>query len=386
MKASLSLPCPEEGGSRISHRSVYYVCDNCVLTNSNLPSAGPCISRGSCPLRPDAQTLGQCAAESGGRRRYRDSGSFHCSDFRFGIALAAGDDCAGVAHASPWRRRAAGNETHHRFLAAAPRFVGEKLRGILFRRSADLADHDDRLGRLVGQEHLQNLNEFGALHRIAADAHGSGLTETGARGWIDRLIGKGAGARHDSDLAGRENISRHNADLAFPRRHHAWAVRADETRRRSGQGALDTYHVQHRDPLGDADNERNLRLNRFANGVCSPSRRHIDHTGIAIRLRLRLGNRIEDRQPEMRDTALSRRSPANHLRAVSDGLIGMERTVLAGEALTNHSGVLVDEDGHPLSPPAWLRRFVGWAKSRAPRAAIALGVQAILPTRRPGRM
>src|SRR3984893_8745164 len=32
MKASLNLPCPEEGGSRISHRSVYYVCDNCVLT------------------------------------------------------------------------------------------------------------------------------------------------------------------------------------------------------------------------------------------------------------------------------------------------------------------------------------------------------------------
>ena len=94
----------------------------------------------------------------------------------------------------------------------------------------------------------------------------------------------------------------------------------------------------------------NLRLDRFANRVCSSGRRHIDHAGIAIRFRLGLGNRIEDRQPEMRAAALSRRSPANHLRAVSDGLIGMERAVLAGEALTNHSGVLVDEDRHSSKP------------------------------------
>ena len=58
----------------------------------------------------------------------------------------------------------------HRLLAAAPGFVDEELGGVFLGRAADLADHDDRLGRLVGQEHLQHIDELGALHRIAADA------------------------------------------------------------------------------------------------------------------------------------------------------------------------------------------------------------------------
>src|SRR5450631_4456740 len=40
------------------------------------------------------------------------------------------------------------------------------------------------------------------------------------------------------------------------------------------------------------------------------------------------------------------RGAAHHLGAVLDGLLGMEGAVLAGEALADDLGILVDEDGH----------------------------------------
>src|SRR5262249_6685204 len=94
-----------------------------------------------------------------------------------------------MTHAAAGRRGAAGDEADHGFLAAAPRLIREELRGVLLGGTADLADHDDRLGRLVGEQHLQHLDELGALHRIAADADGGGLPEPLAGGLVDRLVG-----------------------------------------------------------------------------------------------------------------------------------------------------------------------------------------------------
>ena len=119
--------------------------------------------------------------------------------FEFGVALAAGDDRAGMAHAAAGRRGAPGDEADHRLLAAALGLVLEELRGVLFRRAADLADHDDRLGRLVGEQELEAVDEIHALHRIAADAERGGLPEAFARGLEHRLVGERAGARHDAD-------------------------------------------------------------------------------------------------------------------------------------------------------------------------------------------
>ncbi len=53
----------------------------------------------------------------------------------------------------------------------------EELGGILLGAAADLADHDDGLGRRVGKQHLQHIDELGALDRIAADADRGGLAE-----------------------------------------------------------------------------------------------------------------------------------------------------------------------------------------------------------------
>ena len=48
----------------------------------------------------------------------------------------------------------------------------------------------------------------------------------------------------------------------------------------------------------------------------------------------------------MRRAAFAGRDAADHLGAVGDRLLGMEGAVLAGEALADDLGVLVDEDGH----------------------------------------
>src|SRR6202035_5285636 len=109
-------------------------------------------------------------------------------------------------------------------------FLLQKRRSVLFRRAADLADHDQRLGRLVGEKHFQHFDEVGALYRIAADADRGGLAETFPRGLKHRLIGQRAGARDDADLAALENVAGHDADLAFAGLHDARAIRTDQAR------------------------------------------------------------------------------------------------------------------------------------------------------------
>src|SRR6185369_9199393 len=66
----------------------------------------------------------------------------------------------------------------------------------------------------------------------------------------------------------------------------------------------------------------------------------------------------------MRRTAFARRSAADHFGAVLDRLLGMEGAVLAGEALADDLGVLVDEDGHHAAPLIALTIFCA-ASSRS---------------------
>ena len=101
-----------------------------------------------------------------------------------------------------------------------------------------------------------------------------------------------------------------------------------------------------RNAFGDGDDERDLGLDRLADRVGRARRRHIDHAGVGAGFRLGLGDGVEHRQPEMRRAAFARRGAADHLGAVGDRLLGMEGAVLAGEALADDLGVLVDEDGH----------------------------------------
>src|SRR5213076_353381 len=71
--------------------------------------------------------------------------------FIAGVALTAGDDRAGMAHAAAGRGGDAGDEADHRLLAATLGLVLDELGGVLLGRTADFTDHDDRGGLGVGQ-------------------------------------------------------------------------------------------------------------------------------------------------------------------------------------------------------------------------------------------
>ena len=77
----------------------------------------------------------------------------------------------------PGRRGAAGDEADDRLGAAALRLVLQELRRVLLGLAADLADHDDRLGLVVGEEQFERVDEIHALDRIAADADRRRLAE-----------------------------------------------------------------------------------------------------------------------------------------------------------------------------------------------------------------
>ena len=133
---------------------------------------------------------------------------------------------------------------------------------------------------------------------------------------------------------------------------HARAVRPDQARLRADERALDLHHVQHRDALGDADDQRDLGVDRLADRIRGAGRRHIDHAGSAPVLARASATVSNTGRPEMRRAALARRDAAHHLGAVGDRLLGVERAVLAGETLADDLGGLVDQDGHATPAPA----------------------------------
>src|SRR6185312_403384 len=104
------------------------------------------------------------------------------------------------------------DEADHRLLHLA---ALDELGGFFFRRSADLADHDDRLRLGIGEEHFEAVDEIGAVDRIAADADAARLPEPDGGGLRHGFIGECAGARDDADMTLLVDVAGHDTDLAF---------------------------------------------------------------------------------------------------------------------------------------------------------------------------
>src|SRR5689334_1785893 len=157
------------------------------------PGSRSIIPMASFILRCDQQLL-QRLAELRWAWGYDDSSRFHGRDLACRIALAAGDDRSGLAHAAARRRGPARDKADEGLATATLRCVGEELRSVFFGASADLADHDDRLRLVVAKEHLEDVDELGALHRVASNAHRGRLAETLVRGLEHGFVGQRPGA------------------------------------------------------------------------------------------------------------------------------------------------------------------------------------------------
>ena len=84
--------------------------------------------------------------------------------------------------------------------------------------------------------------------------------------------------------------------------------------------------------------------------VGGEGRRDIDRGGVGPGLGDRVMHAVEDGQAEVLGPALAGGHAADHLRAVGDGLFGVEGALAAGEALADDAGGFVDENGHFVSP------------------------------------
>src|ERR1700689_2202214 len=248
-----------------------------------------------------------------------------------------------MPHAPARRRGGSGDEAHHRLLHLA---ALQEIGGLFLGRAAHLSDHDVRLGGGIAQEHLQAVDEMGAVDRIAADADAGRLAEPRRRGLRHRLIGERSGAGDDADVARLVDMPRHDADLALARRDHARAIGADEARFGTREHALDLDHVEPGYALGDADAQRHFGVDRLQYGVGGEGRRHVDGAGIGAGGGHRVLHGVEHRQVEMLRAAFTRRDAAHHLGAVGDCLLGMKSALCAGEALAHDLGVAADQNRH----------------------------------------
>ena len=248
-----------------------------------------------------------------------------------------------MAHALAFRRRYTSNETGNRLFLFL--FLVE-LRGIGFSAAADFADHQDTFGFRVFEEHLQAIDKVGAVDRVTADTDTGGLTQTIGSRLVHSFVCQGAGAGYDADLAALVDVTRHNADLAFARCDHTGAVGADQARFGALQGAFDFHHVQNRNTFGDADRQRNFRVDGLEDRIRRKWWRDIDHAGVGTGFFTCIAHGIEYRQVEVFAAALARRHAAHHFRAVGNGLFRMERPLRACKALADNFGVFVDKNGH----------------------------------------
>jgi hypothetical protein len=147
--------------------------------------------------------------------------SIHFSGGSTGLARYYG---AGVAHASTWRCAQTGDERHDR-LGMWSHVVGlEELGGLFLSRPADLADQYDALGLRIVQEHIQAVDEVGAVERIAANANTQRLTEADLGGLVHGLVCQRARTRHYAYNAWLVYVTGHDADFALTWRNDTRAV------------------------------------------------------------------------------------------------------------------------------------------------------------------
>ena len=146
-----------------------------------------------------------------------------------------------------------------------------------FGGAADFANHDDAFGLRVGLEGGEDVNEAGAVNRVAADADAGGLAEADGGGLVHGFVGQRAGAGDDADHARLVDVAGHDAHFAFAGGDDAGAVRADEADARAADGGFDFEHILHRDAFGDAGDDFDARIDRFEDGVGGEGGWHEDH-------------------------------------------------------------------------------------------------------------
>ncbi len=162
-----------------------------------------------------------------------------------------------------------------------------------------------------------------AVDWVAADADTGGLTVTALCELVNGFVSQCAGARDHTDATWLVDVARHDADLTFARCDDSWAVWSDQ----AGLAVVEVKatahfsHVAHWHTFGDADYERDLRLDCFEDGVGREGRRDVDDGYIGTVFLDGFGDGVADGHgalPQL--AAFARSDPSDDVGAVLDAL------------------------------------------------------------------
>src|SRR5207247_11475520 len=167
---------------------------------------------------------------------------------------------------------------------------------------------------------------------IAADADAGGLADAEACQLVDGFVSERAAAADHANVSLLVNAAGHDADFALARRNDAGAVRADEACFIEVHNRGHANHVDDGDALGDANNERDLRIGGFENRVSREGRWNENHGSIRARGFRGIVDSVEHRALEMLRAAFSWGDTTDHVRAVLDHLLVVKGTLAAAEA------------------------------------------------------
>ena len=103
--------------------------------------------------------------------------------------------------------------------------LAQKFRRVSLSRAANFANHNDRMGLVIVQEHVEDFDEIRAFDRIAANSDAARLAKASRCGLVNRLIGERSRARDHANVTFAMDMAGHDPDLAFVRRDDARTVR-----------------------------------------------------------------------------------------------------------------------------------------------------------------
>jgi hypothetical protein len=139
------------------------------------------------------------------------------------------------------------------------------------------------------------------------------------------------------------DLSRHDPDLALPGCNNPRTVRSNEAALLPLEETDDVHHVQDRNPLGNTDNDRDLRIRCLQNGIGSERGR--DHNHGCVNLMVLKGpfHSIVNRDLINGLPLLARCHPGHNMGPVLHALTGMKSPLLTGDSLDENIRVFINE-------------------------------------------
>ena len=172
-------------------------------------------------------------------------------------------------------------------------------------------------------------------------------------GLLNGFVSQGTRAGNDTNAARLVDVTRHDTDFALTGSDHARAVRADQAYAQLVAFYFCVEHIEGRDAFGDAHDQLDASVRSFKDRVFAERCRYVDHAGFCAGFLDRFFHGVENRQAQVRLAAFARRHTTDHLRAIGNRLLGVERALATGETLADDLGVLIDQDAHYLPSAAF---------------------------------